>query len=143
MYGNDRAGMRRVFVEAWAKGQAGQPLGALEALVVELIALHPEYQGLMSSGEAALEREFPPEAGVSNPFIHLGMHLGLREQIQADRPAGIRAIHARLLATKGDPHATDHAMMECLGEALWQAQREGHPPDDVAYLTCLRRLLES
>jgi len=37
-------------------------------------------------------------------------------------------------------HALEHAMLECLGEALWTAQRNGLPPDEAAYLECLKRL---
>ena len=140
---DERSKTRRVFIEAWRKHREGLPLEPLEALLVDLIALHPEYQPVMESPEAALGQDFPAEAGVSNPFMHLGLHLALREQVQTDRPGGIRALHARLLTIKGDPHTTDHAMMECLGETLWQAQRQGRPPDDAAYLACLNRLLKS
>jgi hypothetical protein len=30
--------------------------------------------------------------------------------------------------------------MECLGESLWQAQRDNRLPDEDAYLECLRKL---
>jgi hypothetical protein len=31
-------------------------------------------------------------------------------------------------------------MMECLGQALWQAQRDQTHPDEMAYLECLRKI---
>jgi len=31
-------------------------------------------------------------------------------------------------------------MMECLGEMLWQSQRNGAPPDEQRYLECLDKL---
>jgi len=37
-------------------------------------------------------------------------------------------------------HAAEHAMIECLGEALWQAQRSGRAPDEAAYLAALHRI---
>jgi len=32
-------------------------------------------------------------------------------------------------------------MIECLGRALWEAQRAGTQPDESAYLECLQRLV--
>jgi len=31
-------------------------------------------------------------------------------------------------------------MIECLGQALWLAQRDNTMPDDNAYLSCLKKL---
>ena len=68
------------------------------------------------------------------------MHLAIREQVGTDRPPGIRAIHAALARRLGDVHEAEHRMIECLGEALWNAQRAGTAPDETAYLEALRRL---
>ena len=142
MFGTDRTAMRRFFTEAWRKQQAGEPLEPLEQLVSEVIGRHPEYHPLIEAGEQALEREFLPETGHSNPFLHMGMHITLREQVAADRPAGIGDLYRRLTIRSGDPHAAEHRMMECLGRMLWEAQRAGRMPDETDYLDCLRRLLE-
>jgi hypothetical protein len=32
-----------------------------------------------------------------------------------------------------------HAVLECLGEIVWSAQRHGTPPDAALYLECLER----
>jgi hypothetical protein len=87
-----------------------------------------------------IERNYTPEQGQSNPFLHMGMHLAIREQAGTDRPPGIRAIHAALAQRLGDPHEAEHRMIECLGEALWNAQRAGTAPDEAAYVAALRRL---
>ena len=71
----------------------------------------------------------------------MGMHLAIREQVSTNRPAGIRDVHARLASKLGDAHQAEHAMLECLGEALWQAQRNNTLPDETAYLESLNRLL--
>jgi hypothetical protein len=31
-------------------------------------------------------------------------------------------------------------MMECLGQALWNAQRSNQMPDEAIYLDCLQKL---
>ena len=76
----------------------------------------------------------------SNPFLHMGMHIAIREQLSTQRPPGIEAAYKQLLERLGDLHAVEHHMMECLGQAMWEAQRQGTPPDESAYLECLRRL---
>ncbi len=86
-------------------------------------------------------REYTPEEGQTNPFLHMGLHLAIREQVATDRPAGIALVHRSLAARLGDVHEAEHAMIERLGAALWNAQRAGLPPDEAQYLESLRRLL--
>ncbi len=138
MYGN-RDQMRRVFLDVRDKLDQGHPLEPMEALIADVLQLHPEYNQLLSDPERALGTDFDADSGQPNPFLHLAMHLSLREQAQVDRPAGIRDIHSKLCRRLG-VHDAEHAMMECLGQALWQAQRDGRPPDEQAFLECLRSL---
>jgi hypothetical protein len=130
-----------MYLDAWRKHQARQPLTPLEAMIAEVVALHPEYHALLEKGEAALEKDFLPELGESNPFLHMGMHLGIREQLSTDRPAGIKNLHRQLLVRLQDAHSVEHAMMECLGRVMWEAQRAGVAPDEREYLRCLQGLL--
>ena len=141
MFGN-RDQLREQFILAWEKARSGQPLEPLEAVLADLIREHPEYHALLDDRERALTTEFPPEAGQSNPFLHLAMHLSIREQAGTDRPPGIRAIHQRLSARLG-PMDAEHRMIECLGRTLWEAQRAGTMPDETAYLECLRSLVKT
>ena len=141
MFGHDRATLRAQYGNAWRKARAGEPLSPLEQALARLVEDHPEYHPLFGEhGDAALEREFSPDTGQENPFLHLGLHMALREQVATDRPAGIRRIHKRLSARQGSAHAAEHVMMNCLGQALWEAQRSGQPPDENRYVDCLKRL---
>ena len=130
-----------MFVEAWRKHLMRAPLEPLEALIAEVVSAHPEYHNLLAGEAETLQREFVPEGGQSNPFLHMGMHIALREQVGSDRPAGIADLYRRTVETLGDRHRIEHEMMECLAEALWRAQRENRLPDEIAYLECLRRRL--
>lgn len=130
-----------MFLAAWRKREAGEVLEPLEALIAGVVALHPEYHGLLAAGEAAIAQEYTPERGVTNPFLHMGMHIALREQVGTDRPAGIAGLYRRAVERCGDPHAVEHDMMECLGEVLWRAQRDNAVPDEAAYFECLSRRL--
>ncbi|MCS4503577.1 hypothetical protein KBTX_00763 [wastewater metagenome] len=140
MLGQDRNQMRRFYLESWRKAQDGEPMDPMERLVAEVVAEHPEYHGVLADGERALGREYLPEDGETNPFLHMGLHIALREQVANDRPPGIRRIHETLTRAHGERMAAEHRMMDCLAEALWQAQRQGGMPDEAAYLTCLEGL---
>jgi len=137
MFGNDRNQLRQMYKTAWDKFQQQQALSPLEAQIAAVIKEHPEYHRDINQ----LEKDYLPENGDTNPFLHMGLHLGLREQLSTDRPAGIRQIHQQLLAQTGDPHAAEHRMIDCLAEAMWLAQRQQQPPDEAAYLQCLQQLL--
>lgn len=139
MFGNDRNQLRRFYCDVWARRQRGEDLDPLATQIAAVIESHPEYQALMTDPDAALSAEYTPEMGQSNPFLHMGMHLAIREQVSTDRPTGIRAAYQLLIARYGD-HEAEHRMMECLGKALWEAQRSGSTPDEVAYLECVRML---
>jgi hypothetical protein len=129
-----------MYTEAWRKHRASLPVEPVEDQIIRVVELHPEYAAVLESDAGALERDYTPEGGESNPFLHMGLHLAIREQVATDRPAGIADLHRELARTFGDVHAAEHAMIECLGEALWQAQRSGRAPDEAAYLEALRRI---
>jgi hypothetical protein len=138
--GQNREQMRRMYLEAWRKFSARAPLEPLEAQLAAIIVDHPEYVALLESGEQALSAEFTPEGGGVNPFLHMGMHLAIREQVATDRPQGIAKVHQKLTKRLGDAHEAEHLMIEPLAEALWEAQRSGRAPDENQYLERLRRL---
>lgn len=140
MFGNDRNSLRRYYCTVWSKAGAGQPLEPLERIIAEVIRAHPEYQPALTDSEAALGREYAPELGETNPFLHMGMHIAIQEQLGGNRPAGILEVYQQLCRRVGDSHAAEHQMMECLGETLWEAQRNGAEPDERAYLKRLRRM---
>jgi hypothetical protein len=134
-----REELRRRYVSAWRRHREGLPLEPLDAQIVDVIALHPEYHALLESPDA-LTRDFTVEAGNTNPFLHMGLHLGLREQLATDRPPGIRQVHAALSRRLGDAHQAEHRMVDALAETLWEAQRSGRAPDEVAYMERLEKL---
>ncbi|MDH5286475.1 MAG: DUF1841 family protein [Betaproteobacteria bacterium] len=142
MFSPTRDEARRFLAHAWARGRAGEPLTALERKVVEIVALHPEYHALLEDAARHLDRDYAPEAGATNPFLHLSLHLAIAEQLAIDQPPGIRAEYERLCAARGDAHDALHDVLECLGEVLWQAQRAGSGPDAALYLALLRSMPE-
>jgi len=140
LFGDDRVSLRRAYLDAWRRHRSGRPLQPVQAQIVDVIGLHPEYHALLEGDENNLDRDWLPEDGEANPFLHMGLHLAIRDQVAMDRPAGIAAIYQRLVRHSGDTHITEHMMLECLGEALWRAQNDHRPPDESAYLEALTRL---
>lgn len=139
---SSRDDLRRSYAQAWRKHRTQMPLTPLEAMITDVIGAHPEYQAIVSDADAAMAFEPAPSGTGENPFLHMGLHIAVREQVSVDRPPGVRDLHRRLQAHYGDPHRAEHALMEALGEALWQAQRTGRTPDEAEYLALARRRLE-
>jgi hypothetical protein len=130
--------LRLAYAEAWAKYLARSPLTPLEAQIVDVIGAHPEYQRVVADAGSALGFEAASGGTADNPFLHMGLHLAVREQLSIDRPPGIRDLQRELQTRLGDLHRAEHALMEALGEELWMAQREGRAPDEQRYLTLAR-----
>lgn len=141
MFSPSRDEARRFFCDTWKKYRRDTALTALEETALAVILLHPEYHALLDAAERYLERDYLPDSGGINPFLHLSLHLAVEEQLVIDQPHGIRAGYQRLLQKMGTEHDAKHALLECLGETIWQAQRLGTAPDGRAYLACLETKL--
>jgi len=132
--------LRKAYIEAWRKRREGLPVEPLESQIADVIELHPEYQAALEDPDKVLDRDYTPDGGQSNPFLHMGLHLAVRDQLATDRPPGIRDAFAAVAKRIGDRHSAEHQVIECLAEALWEAQRAGRPPDEVRYLTRVKGL---
>lgn len=139
MYAPTRDQAREFFFSTWRKYRGGSPLTGLEATALDILLLHPEYHAILDDPQDYAERDFSPDRGEINPFLHLSLHLAIDEQLSIDQPPGICAEYARLRERLGEAHAAKHLLLECLGETLWHAQRSGTGLDAQRYLECLRR----
>ena len=138
MFNPSRDQARRFLIDAWKKRCDKLPATQMETLAADIVGLHPEYHALLTS-EDALTRDWTPEDGAMNPFLHLSLHLAIEEQLSIDQPPGIRTAFESRQQRHGDRHAALHDVLECLGETVWRAQRDRQPLDGVAYLDCIRR----
>lgn len=139
MFNPSRDEARLFLFESWRKRRAGELLTPLEDLMTQLIAKHPEYHPILDDPERYRGRDYLPEQGETNPFLHLMMHLTIEEQISIGQPAGIREHFARLTRQHESEHEAQHRMMECLSEMIWQAQRHATQPDAAVYFACLEK----
>ncbi|MBT9589954.1 MAG: DUF1841 family protein [Thiobacillus sp.] len=141
MFNPSRDQVRQFFFGVWAKYRADQPLAGAEQPALEAVLAHPEYHAMLDQPERYLDRDYLPEAGETNPFLHLSMHLAVAEQVSVDQPPGIRARYQQLIKLHGDEMGAQHAVMDCLGEMIWQVQRHQTAFDSTAYVQCLDRQL--
>ena len=140
MFNPSRDDARNFLFDSWRKYRAAGVLTPLEDMVAQLILKHPEYHALLENPQQFQQKDFKPESGEANPFLHLMMHLTMEEQISIDQPPGIRAHYNLLTAHYQSEHDAQHKMMECLSEMLWQAQRNGTGPDVGIYFSCLDKI---
>jgi hypothetical protein len=140
MFTDEKEKLRQFYCDTWQKHLDQKPLTELEQQIAAVVKEHPEYHQLIENKEASVGANYLPEMGDTNPFLHLGMHLGIREQISVDQPHGIAELYQRLVALKGISDA-EHDMMECLVEMIWLAQQSQTQPDENSYMDCLGKIL--
>jgi hypothetical protein len=139
MFTPSQADVRRFFCSVYAKARSGQALEAIEIIASQWMEEHPEYHADFADADAALEKMYDVEAGNTNPFLHLSMHLSISEQCSIDQPHGIRQAVELLTARRNSLHDAHHEAMDCLGQMVWESQRAGRPPDGDAYIACVQR----
>lgn len=139
MFTPSQADVRRFFCSVYAKTRTGQALEAIETLASQWLEEHPEYHADFADADAALAKIYEVEAGKTNPFLHLSMHLSISEQCSIDQPRGIRQAVELLAARRNSLHDAHHEAMDCLGQMVWESQRAGRPPDGDAYIACVQR----
>ncbi|HIF50226.1 MAG TPA: DUF1841 family protein [Thiotrichaceae bacterium] len=140
MFVQDRNEARNYFFQVWAKYKDKLPLEPIEAIISDVILEHPEYHHYLDDKETSFNSDFKPEQNQTNPFLHMGMHIALKEQVSSDRPSGIGQIFNQLMTKSISIHDAEHKMMECLGQSLWEAQRNNVEPDESSYLESLKRI---
>ena len=142
MYDVNTHDVRRYFGHVWQNRLNPLQLDALQQKALRIIEAHPEYQIYLEQVEEYLDKNWTPEQGETNPFLHLSLHLSLQEQVGIDQPFGIRAIHQKLIGMHNDNWVkAEDEMMEALVETIWQAQRHNQGLDVNAYMTRLRKLV--
>jgi len=141
IFNPSREEVRRFFCDSWKKKTEGHILDPMETLASDWMVDHPEYHALLNDPEGAIAQDYTPERGETNPFLHLSMHLSISEQISVNQPPGIKEIARKLTLKTGSEHEAQHLIMKCLGQVLWEAQREGGQLSPEKYLEALKKLV--
>lgn len=138
MFNPTRDQARAFFIESWRKRRANEAMEPMEQLVADIVASHPEYHALLEDADAA-QKDFTPEDGQINPFLHLSLHLAIEEQLAIDQPPGIKAAFEACVERRSNAHEARHDVLEALGETIWEAQRSGTGMDAQAYIERVKR----
>ena len=133
LYTQDRTQQRQFLANAWQKFIDKKVLDPLEDQLTQVIGMHPEYHKLISN----VESEFFPESGEVNPFLHINLHLSLREQLSINQPKGINEYYQKILGKVQDPHEVEHLMMDCIAQMIFSSQKNNTSMDHQAYIRCL------
>ena len=136
MFYQDRIKQREFLANSWQKYTRNKPLEPLEKQLASIIEIHPEYHDLIGN----IESEYLPEQGEINPFLHINLHLALRDQLSLNQPKGIKEVYQKLINQHKDPHAVEHLMMECIAEMIYTSQKNNTAMDQESYLSCITSL---
>lgn len=140
MFEANRQKLRQKYFDVWARHLEKLPMEPLEIQICDLILAHPEYHTMFNQPDKYLDKDYLPEQGESNPFLHLSLHLGVREQISTNRPTGIHTIYQNLMSRHQDSHYVEHLLMECMMMQLFEAQQTQQMPDEKVYIEALKKL---
>ena len=137
MYSQDRKKQREFLANAWQKHLNNDNLEPLEYQLALIIDSHPEYHKIIND----LNSDYFPEQGEINPFLHINLHLALKDQLSINQPKEINSIYQKLLKKYNDPHEVEHLMMECIAEMIFTAQKNNTELDQHKYLLNLNSLI--
>ena len=138
LFNPSRDQVRQFFFDAWAKYKNQQALTDLEVIALQVIQMHPEYHLVLDAPERYMEQAYFPEMGETNPFLHMSLHLSVLEQVAINQPIGIDDAYQALKIKHGNESGAQHDLMDCLAESIWQAQRNGQPPNSELYIHCMQ-----
>jgi hypothetical protein len=135
-YSQNISELRQFYLDSWNKQLSKQTLTPIEEQICQVLHQHPEYQKWLNP--QYLETTFNRE----NPFLHMGLHLAIKEQIQTNRPTGIQEIYFQFV--KKNPlvsnHEVEHIFMDVLARTLWEAQQHQQAPNEELYLLACKAL---
>ncbi len=139
LFNPSRDEVREFFFYTWSQFKAQKLLTDLEKIALGVVHMHPEYHTILGAPEQYKQQEYFPEFGETNPFLHMSLHLSILEQISINQPIGITGIYDQLKLKYQNEHDAQHDILDCLAEAIWQAQRNNTALDANFYVQLLQQ----
>ena len=145
LFGNNKQEIRKLYFDAWQKHQSqSKILTPLETQIIDIILFHPEYIHIFENTKHQAifsDKDYLPESGKTNPFLHMGLHLSLRDQVGTNKPTGVQPLFLNLCQKTQDQHQAEHLFIDKLAEQLWIAQKNQKELDVQSYLIALEKLI--
>ncbi len=142
LYGNDSSTLRKIYFDAWRKFKENLPMEPLEKQLAHTIEQHPKYHDIFNNPEKYLNYDFAIDQNENNPFLHLGLHTTILEQVSTNRPDGITDLFQQLMHKYGDSLEVEHQMINILVDTLWKIQSTGEDFNEENYLEKIRKLIQ-
>ena len=92
MYDVNTHDVRRFFAHVWQHRFSPLQLDGLQQKALRIIEAHPEYGPYLEDIEQYLDKEWKPEDGEGNPFLHMFIQLSLQEQSAFEQTLWLRSI---------------------------------------------------
>lgn len=119
---------RQHFYHAWQKHLRGYALSEFEHRIVEVLLNYPEYTKALSPDSIDVDNG-------ENPYLILGAHMEVKDQLRLDRPRGIKKLVDS--SSKGGAFV-ESLMVELMVYTLKSAYINKTPPSYEQYLRELR-----
>ena len=142
LYNGNRADMRDGYFIAWQAYKDNQPLEPVQQQIVDVIRYHPQYFDIFDHPDEYRDKEYSPHSGETNPFLHLAVHLVIRDQVATDKPVGIRKLYQKHLANMDDAHNAEHGFMYCMSQILHEMQSTQTPFNEHQYFAMIRKMMK-
>ncbi len=133
---------RKIFFQVWEKIKQHQLIiDDTELVIARVIEMHPEYHHLLSHYDRYIDKQYRDHQG-DNPFLHMGMHISIKEQVKMDEPSGIRLLYQQLSSKLENEHQAEHEIGTCFMRLMWHCQQHQQMPDFNQYLHCVRSIFK-
>ena len=147
MFTQNKEQLRNTYQIAWDKHKKNQvaklnlenQITALEQQIIDITILHPEYHSIFEKNP---DSTYNIKHHPTNPFLHFGLHLAIREQMQLNLPHGITNIYNKLCLQEQSIHQAEHKMLEVLEQHLFNAQFNPQNINEIYYIQHLTKLLK-
>lgn len=140
MFTGNREELRQYYFLVWEKYHKQLPLEPLEQQILQVITEHPEYHHCFLDPDTYKYKDY--RDGETNPFLHMALHLAIREQVSTNRPEGVYEIYQQYVKQhKGDHLQAEHDMLEILIDIIWNMQRHHEEFNEREYLIQLQERL--
>ncbi len=142
MFETTREEVRQIYFDVWQKHQNKELLEPQEQRILNTLLAHPEYHFIFKNPEATLEKDYFSELGQANPFLHMGLHLAIGDQLSLDQPLGIRKLFKQAVERFGDTHEAEHCIAASLANELYNLQSSNKLFDQQQYLKNIKKAIK-
>ena len=138
----DRAQNRKLFHMLWERAQNDDFAGLddEQRRIAEALKLHAdEYHNVFEFSDVVPDREFDPQKGEVNPFLHISIHAAVQAQLEAKDPIEVLQFYNAMRKKKCSHHDALHLILTILAPLMFRTMKSLMPFDNNRYLSLLKK----